>query len=34
MVNKSKVTSVNTFNGYHFDIKDNHESSKDENSFL
>ena len=29
-VNKSKSTGQNTFNGDHFDIGDNHGSSKDE----
>ena len=27
-VNKSKITSENTFNGYNFDIEGKHESSK------
>ena len=29
-INKSKSTGENTFNVYHFDMKSNHESSKDE----
>ena len=29
-VNKSKITGENTFNGDHFDIGDNHGSSKNE----
>ena len=33
-VNKSKITGENTFNGDHFDIEGNHESSKDKKSFV
>ena len=33
-VNKTEVTGGNTFAGYHFDIKGNHELSKDKKSFL
>ena len=34
-VNKSKITSENTFKGYHLDLKGNNGSSKHENnSFL
>ena len=29
-VNKSGITSENVLNGYHFEIEDNHELSKDE----
>ena len=32
--NKSKITDENTFNGDHFEIEDNHESSKDEKSLF
>ena len=33
-VNKSEITGKNTFNGDHFDIEGNHESSKDEESLF
>ena len=33
-VNKSKIPGGNTFIGYHFDIKGNHELSKDKKIFL
>ena len=31
---KSKITTQNTFNGYHFDVKGNQESSKDKKNFV
>ena len=33
-VNKSKITGKNTFNGYHFDIEGDHESSKDKKTLF
>ena len=33
-VNKSKITGENTFNGDHFEIQGNHESSKDEKTLF
>ena len=33
-VNKSKITGENTFNGDHFEIEGNHESSKDEKTLF
>ena len=33
-VNKSEITGENTFNGYHFEIEGNHESSKDKKNFV
>ena len=33
-VNKSEITSENTFNWDHFDIEGNHESSKDEETLF
>ena len=33
-LNKSKITSENTFNGDHFEIEGNHESSKDEKTLF
>ena len=34
MVNKTKITSENAFNGDHFKIEGNHESGKDKNLVL
>ena len=33
-VNKSKITSKNTFDRYHFDFKGNHELGKKKKNFL
>ena len=33
-VNKSKITGENTFNGDHFEIEDNHESTEDEQTLF
>ena len=33
-VNKSEITAENTFNGNHFEIKSNHESSKDQKTLF
>ena len=33
-VSKSKITGENTFNGDHFEIEGNHESSKDEKTLF
>ena len=33
MINKSELTGENNFNRYFFDIKDNHESSENENTW-
>ena len=33
-VNKSEITGENSFNGDHFEIEDNHESSKDKKTLF
>ena len=33
-VNKSEITGENSFNGDHFEIEDNHESSQDEKTLF
>ena len=34
MVNKSKITGENTFNGDHFQVEGNHKPSKDEKTLF